>query len=98
MRNLDYANKLEYLRKNIPDEKVIELQNEIGKTFIGPKTFEALGFLGKHKIEGIVDVNLDLGTVSFTDKMTNQHRTIVKMTPDEIRELVQNSFHLFPNV
>lgn len=44
-----------------------------------PKTISVPGFLGKYKIEGTVDIKMQSGLVSFTDGVTNKHRTIVKM-------------------
>ena len=97
MRDLDHSDKLDYLRKTIPDRSVIELQNEIGKSLSHPKTRSVPGFLGKYKIEGTVNINMQSGLVSFTDYGTNKHRTIVKMSPERIQELAKNGFHLFPN-
>ena len=50
MRNLKYSDRLAYLRENLPDKNVIELQNEIGKSLSHPKTVSVPGFLGKYKI------------------------------------------------
>lgn len=96
VRDLKYSDRLAYLRENIPDKNVIELQNEIGKNLSHPKTIPVPGFLGKYKIEGTIDINMESGLVSFTDGVTNKHRTIVKMSPEEIQELAKNGFHMFP--
>lgn len=96
MRNLKYSDRLAYLRENIPDKSVIELQNEIGKSLSHPKTISVPGFLGKYKIEGTVDINMQSGLVSFTDGVTNKHRTIVKMSPERIQKLAKDGFHMFP--
>ena len=97
VRDLDYSDRLDYLRKTIPDSSVIELQNEIGKSLSHPKTRSVPGFLGKYKIEGMIDINMQSGLVSFTDFCTNKHRIIVKMSRERIQELAKNDFHLFPN-
>ena len=97
VRDLDHSDKLDYLRKTIPNRSVIELQNEIGKSLSHRKTRSIPGFLGKYKIEGRVDINMQFRLVSFSDYGTNKHRTIVKMSPERIQELVKNGFHLFPN-
>lgn len=97
VRDLKYLDRLDYLRKNIPDKSVIELQNEIGKSLSHPKTISVPGFLGKNKIEGTIDINMESGLVSFTDSVTNKHRTIVKMSPQRIKKLAKEGFHLFPN-
>ena len=97
VRNLTHLDKLDYLRENIPDKSVIELQNEIGKSLSHPKTISVPGFLGKYKIEGTIDINMESGLVSFTDSVINKHRTIVKMSPQRIKKLAKEGFHLFPN-
>jgi len=97
VRNLTHLDKLDYLRENIPDKNVIELQNEIGKSLSHPKTISVPGFLGKYKIEGTIDINMESGLVSFTDSVINKHRTIVKMSPQRIKKLAKEGFHLFPN-
>ena len=97
VRDLDHSDKLDYLRKPIPDKSVIELQNEIGKSLSHPKTMSVPGFLGKYKIEGMVNINMQSRLVSFTDSVTKKHRTIVKMSPERIQELAKNGFHLFLN-
>ena len=51
VRDLDYSDRLDYLRKTIPDRSIIELQNEIGKSLSHPKTMSVPVFLGKSKIE-----------------------------------------------
>lgn len=94
--DLKYSDRLAYLRENIPDKSVIKLQNEIGKSLSHPKTISVPGFLGKYKIEGTVDINMQSGLVSFTDGVTNKHRTIVKMSPERIKKLAKDGFHMFP--
>jgi hypothetical protein len=96
-RDLNHSDKLNCLRKTIPDRSVIKLQNEIGKSLSHPKTRSVQKFLGKYKIEGRVDRNMQSGLFSFTDYVTNKHRTIVKMSPERIKELAKNGFHLFLN-
>ena len=95
LQNLKYSNRLNYLRENIPDKNVIELQNEIGKSLIHPKTVSVPGLLRKYKIEGMIDINMESGLVSFTENVTNKHRTIVKMSPKRMRKLAKDGFHLF---
>ena len=97
VRDLEYSDRLAYLRENIPDESVIELQNKIGKTLSDPKTISTPGLLGKYKKEGTVDINMESGLVSFTEAGTDKHKTIVKMSPQRILKLAQDGFHLFPN-
>jgi hypothetical protein len=96
VRDLKHSDRLAYLRENIPDKNVIELQNEIGKSLSHPKIISVPGFLGKYKIEGTVDINMQSGLVSFTDGVTNKHRTIVKMSPERIQKLAKDGFHMFP--
>lgn len=96
MRNLKYSDRLAYLRENLPDKNVIELQNEIGKSLSHPKTVSVPGFLGKYKIEETVDINMKSGLVSFTEAVINKHRTIVKMSFERIRKLAKGDFHMFP--
>ena len=96
VQDLKHSDRLAYLRENIPDESVIELQNEIGRSLSHPKNISVPGFLGKYKTEGTIDINMQSGLVSFTDYGTNKHRTIVKMSPDRIQELAKDGFHLFP--
>jgi len=97
VRDLKYLDRLAYLRENIPDKNVMELQNEIGKSLSHPKIISVPGFLGKYKIEGTVDINMQSGLVSFTDGVTNKHRTIVKMSPERIQKLAKDGFHIFPD-
>lgn len=40
---------------------------------------------------------MESGLVSFTDGVTNKHRTIVKMSPERIQKLAKDGFHLFPD-
>lgn len=96
VRDMKYPDRLAYLRANIPDKSVIELQNQIGKSLSDPENISVPGFLGKHKSEGTIDINMESGLVSFTDKGSNKHRTIVRMPLDTIKELAENDFHLFP--
>lgn len=96
VRDLKYSDRLAYLRENIPDKNVIGLQNEIGKSLSHPKIISVPGFLGKYKIEGTVDINMESGLVSFTDGVKNTHRTIVKMSPERIQKLAKDGFHIFP--
>ena len=96
VRDLKYSDRLAYLKENIPDKSVIELQNEIGKSLSHPENISVPGFLGKYKIEGTVDINMQSGLVSFTDGVTNKHRTIVKMSPERIQKLAKDGFHMFP--
>jgi len=35
--------------------------------------------------------------VSFTDGVTNKHRTIVKMSNRRIQKLVEEGFHMLPD-
>lgn len=39
---------------------------------------------------------MESGLVSFTDGVTNKHRTIVKMSPEKIEQLAKDNFHMFP--
>lgn len=95
VRDLKYSDRLAYLRENIPDKNVMELQNEIGKSLSHPKTVSVPGLLGKYKIKGTIDINVESGLVSFTENVTNKHRTIVKMSPKRIRKLAKDGFYLF---
>lgn len=97
VRDLKHSDRLAYLRENIPDKSVIELQNEIGRSLSHPKIISVPGFLGKYKIEERIDINMQSGLVSFTDYSTNKHRTIVKISPERIQKLAKDGFHLFPN-
>ena len=72
------------------------MQNEIAKSLSQPKILSVPGFLGKRKIEVIIDINKESGVVSVTNAVTNKHRTIVKMNEQEIRGLAKRGFHIFP--
>lgn len=96
VKTLNYRDRLAYLRRNVPDNKVIEMQNEIAKSLSYPKILSVPGFLGKRKIEVIIDINKKSGVVSVTNAVTNKHRTIVKMDEQEIRDLAKRGFHIFP--
>lgn len=97
MRAKNYSNRLDYLRKNIPDRSVIELQNEIGKSLSYPKIISATKFLKKYTIEEMVDINIQSGLVNFTDYAINKHRTIIKMSSERIQKSRKENFYLFPN-
>ncbi|NES79940.1 hypothetical protein [Okeania sp. SIO1H4] len=97
VRALEYPDRLAYLRKNIPAHKVIELQNEIAKSLSDPNIISVPGFLGKYKISGTIDINQKSGLVSFTDAVTDKHRTTVKMKSGNIKKLAKDDFHLFPD-
>lgn len=96
VKSLNYRDRLAYLRRNVPDNKVIEMQNEIAKSLSNPKIRSVPGFLGKRKIEVTIDINLESGVVSVTNAVTNKHRTIVTMDDQEIEDLARRSFHIFP--
>lgn len=97
VRDLKHSDRLAYLRENILDKSVIQLQNEIGRSLSHPKVISVPRFLVKYKIEGTIDINMQSRLVSFTDYGTNIHRTIVKMSPKRIQKLAKDGLHLFPN-
>jgi hypothetical protein len=94
-----YQERLKYVRSknNLPDYLVHKMQDEVLKFITDNKTMSIPGFIGNHKQEGTVFVNLEMRKVGFYDYGSNKFRTALSMDPKKIKNLANEGFHLFPN-
>ena len=97
VKDLEYRDRLNYLRdhNNLPDEIVIKARDEILNFMTADDTKLVPGFLGYHKIEGTVFINLRLNKVGFRDNDGYRFRTAMTMNDSKIRKLAETDFHLF---
>lgn len=56
-----------------------------------------LYFLGNHKIEGIIFINLKPNLVGFFDNYSYHCQTVLKINDNKIRGIAKNDFYLFRN-
>lgn len=55
------------------------------------------GFIGAKKEPARLYINKETGQVHFVNDRINIWRTLVHKTPQGLKGLAQNGFHLFPN-
>jgi hypothetical protein len=94
-----HQERLKYVRNknNLPDDLVYKMQDEVLKFVTDDGAMIIPGFIGEHKEEGTVLINLKLEKVAFRDYGTNNFRTAVSMKTNKIKKLVKEGFHLFQN-
>lgn len=99
IQNLPYKEKLEFLRdrKNLPDAVVDDVRDRILEIMTAEDTIISPGWIGYEKIEGTLFVNLRTNTVVFRDYNGYRVRTALTMEDEDIMEIVNRNFHLFPN-
>lgn len=96
-RSLKPKDRLEYLKKMVPRDKVIEFQIANGKSLSTESLLPVPGFIGAKKEPGRLYINKETGQVHFVNDRTNIWRTTVIKTRTSLINLAQNNFHLFPN-
>lgn len=81
--------KLEDYIKNylIPNLSMDQLEKKLLETSENPKTYSLSGFLGKNKMEIIIDINLESKIMILKDSSTKKYITRLKMSPDQYKHL-----------
>jgi len=100
VKTLDYKSRLEYVRdrSKLPEKTVFDMQMEASKFFRSTQTKAFSGSLGRNKIEGTLYINQRTRTVSFVNKSNSKYRTIIKMSREQLQDLRDRNYHLFPKV
>ena len=96
-KSLKPKDRLEYLKKMVPRDKVIEFQIANAKSLSTESLLPVPGFIGARKEQGTLHINLKTRQVHFVNDRTNIWRTTVIKTRIGLINLAQNDFHLFPN-
>ena len=96
-RSLKPKDRIEYLKKTVPRDKVIEFQIANAKSLSTENLLEVPGFIGAQKEPGSLYINKETGQVHFVNARTNIWRTTVIKTRTGLINLAKNNFHLFPN-
>lgn len=96
-RSLKPKDRVEYLKKTVPRNKVIEFQIANAKSLSTENLLEVPGFIGGQKEPGSLYINKETGQVHFVNARTNTWRTTVIKTRTGLINLAKNNFHLFPN-
>mgnify|MGYP000057444553 CR=1 FL=1 len=96
-RSLKPKDRVEYLKKTVPRDKVIEFQIANAKSLSTENLLEVPGFIGAQKEPGSLYINKETGQVHFVNARTNTWRTTVIKTRTGLINLAKNNFHLFPN-
>jgi len=96
-RSLKPKDRVEYLKKTVPRDKVIEFQIANAKSLSTENLLEVPGFIGAQKEPGTLYINKETGQVHFVNARTNTWRTTVIKTRTGLINLAKNNFHLFPN-
>ena len=74
------------------------MQMEASKFFESTQTKAFSGSLGRNKIEGTLYINQPTRTVAFVNKSNSKYRTIIKMSREQLQDLRDRNYHLFPKV
>jgi hypothetical protein len=100
VKSLDYKSRLKYVRdrSKLPEKTIFDMQMEASKFFRSTQTKAFSGSLGRNKIEGILYVNERSLTVAFVNKSNSKCRTIIKMSNEQLQDLRDRNYHLFPKV
>jgi predicted nucleic acid-binding protein len=96
-KSLEPKDRIEYVQKNVPRDKVIEFQIANAKSLSNDNLLKVPGFVGHQKDQGNLYINTETGQVHFVNDRTNIWRTTVIKTRTGLQTLAQNGFHLFPN-
>ena len=96
-RSLKPKDRIEYLKKTVPRDKVIEFQVANAKSLSTENLLKVPGFIGAQKEPGTLYINKETGQVHFVNARTNIWRTTVIKTRTGLINLAKNNFHLFPN-
>lgn len=102
VKRLSRQQKAEYVLdpKNLPQDLVHQMQDELLKFFTDSRVIMAPGTIGPNRIEGTVFVKTlykdGKSLVGFRNSSNSEYRTIVLMSEPQVRNLIANDFHLFP--
>lgn len=96
-RSLKPKDRIEYLKKTVPRDKVIEFQIANAKSMSTENLLPVPGFIGEQKEPGTLYINKETRQVHFVNDRTNIWRTTVIKSKDGLIKLAKNGFHLFPN-
>jgi hypothetical protein len=96
-QSLKPKDRVEYLKKTVPRDKVIEFQITNAKSLSTENLLEVPGFIGAQKEPGTLYINKETGQVHFVNARTNTWRTTVIKSRTGLLKLAKNGFHLFPN-
>jgi hypothetical protein len=96
-RSLKPKDRIEYLKKTVPRDKVIEFQIANAKSLSTENFRSVPGFIGAQKEPGTLYINKETMQVHFVNDRTNIWRTTVIRSGNALIALAKNNFHLFPN-
>jgi len=96
-KSLKHKDRIEYLKRTVPREYVIEYQIANAKSLSTGNFTEVPGFIGARKEPGTLYINKETRQVHFVNEKTNIWRTTVIKSRAGLIRLAQNGFHLFPN-
>jgi hypothetical protein len=82
----------------LPDEVIYKAQDKMLKFMTdGDDTLLISSYLGYERLLGTVFLNPKPGKIGFRDIDINIFRTALKMELEDIQQVIDDSFHLFPN-
>jgi hypothetical protein len=96
-KSLNRKDRIEYLKKTVPREYVIEYQIANAKSLSTENFLEVPGFISAKKESGTLYINKETRQVHFVNERTNIWRTTVIKSRTGLIKLAKNGFHLFPN-
>lgn len=102
VKGLSRPEKAKYVLdpKNLPQDLVHQMQDELLKFFTDEKVIIAPGTIGPNKIEGTIFIKPlyknGKSLVGFRNYNNSEYRTIVLMSEPQVRTLIATDFHLFP--
>jgi hypothetical protein len=96
-KSLNRKDRIEYLKKTVPREYVIEYQLANAKSLSTENFLKVPGFISAQKESGTLYINKETRQVHFVNDRTNIWRTTVIKSRTGLLKLAKNGFHLFPN-
>ena len=102
VKGLSRPEKAEYVLdpKNLPQDLVHQMQDELLKFFTDKAVIAASGTIGPNKVEGTIFIKPlwknGKSLVGFRNYNNSEYRTIVLMSKTQVRNLITTDFHLFP--
>jgi hypothetical protein len=96
-KSLNPKDRIEYLKKTVPREYVIEYQLANAKSLSTENFLKVPGFISAKKESGTLYINKETRQVHFVNDRTNIWRTTVIKSRTGLLKLAKNGFHLFPN-
>ena len=96
-KSLNRKDRIEYLKKTVPREYVIEYQLANAKSLSTENFLKVPGFISAKKESGTLYLYKETRQVHFVNDRTNIWRTTVIKSRTGLLKLAKNGFHLFPN-